>query len=99
MRGFPKTLSSKEDYLYVKEHFDREQWVPEFQALLDARMVWMPTGTVADESAGVTDATRKVVVDEQADPKTYTQYELQENPDAKIFRLGFTVAEVQAALR
>lgn len=99
MRGFPKTLSSKEDYLYVKDNFSVEEWKPEWQKLLDNHQVWMPTGEVASEAAGVTDATHKVEKMEEDGKVTFMQYELQDNPEAKIYRLGFTVAEVEAALR
>ena len=98
MRGFPKTLNTKDDYLYVKEHFSAEEWKPEWQELLDTHQVWMPTGEVVSAEAGVTDATHKVEKTEEGDKVTFMQYELQDNPQAKIYRLGFTIAEVEAAL-
>ena len=31
MRGYPKYLSTKADYEYVREHFSKEQWQADFQ--------------------------------------------------------------------
>ena len=39
MKGYPKNLNTKFDYLYVKENFKRELWEKDFQNLLDTRMV------------------------------------------------------------
>lgn len=96
MQGFPKTLNSKEDYLYIKENFDKSLWLPEFQNLLDSYKDWFFVSNLDSEDEGTTDDTHKVVVSENEDTTTYAQYELQENPTAKIFRLGFTVDEVTA---
>ena len=40
MKGYPKNLKTKFDYLYVKENFKRELWEKDFQNLLDTRMDW-----------------------------------------------------------
>lgn len=98
MKGYPKHLNTKDDYLYVKDNFPREQWVNDFQKLLDSRKDWITTGTVASVEAGVTDATHRVIpeyAENSAEPTSYAQQELQEIPTAKIFKLGFTVEEVQ----
>lgn len=100
MRGFPKRLSSKADYLYIKEHFPAEQWKPEWQALLDTMSDWFAVGNVASVEAGKTDATHRVeTFDDDNGKVTYTQYEYKANPDCKLLRLGFTEAEVRAALK
>lgn len=100
MVGFPKWLNTKEDYLYVREHFSREQWEPVFQALLDARMAWLNVGQLNSEAEGITDDTHKVVVvgGEDGMPVQYYQYEYKEDPNCRLFRLGFTVEEVQQLL-
>ena len=98
MKGYPSQLNSKEDYLYVRENFPREQWLPDFQALLDSYRDWFFVAHLERKEDGITDETHKVVEsqgeDEEAAP-TYDQYEFRENPTAKLFRLGFTVAEVE----
>lgn len=99
MRGYPKNLNSKEDYEFVRANFPAEQWLPDWQNLLESRFVWLPTGPVESEEAGIVDDTHKVVASETEEGKTeYTQYELSENRRAKIFRIGFTVEEVEQAI-
>ena len=101
MRGFPKTLSSKEDYLYVKANFPAEQWKPAWQALLDSRMDWFNTGAVK-KGKGITDETHKVVESEpmeEGGETIYYQFELRENPTCKLLQIDFTVEEVENALK
>jgi len=96
MKGFPKNLNTKDDYLYIKEHFDRELWVPEFQKLLDTTSDWFFVKNLDKAEDGITDNTHKIVSSEDTSTKeiTYMQYELRENPTAKIFKLGFTKEEI-----
>lgn len=100
MKGFPKFLNTKADYEYIKDNFPAEQWKPRWQNLLDERKNWFPTGQVESEEAGITDDTHKVVKYEDTSEGTtaYTQMELQDDPNSTLFRLGFTVEEVEAAL-
>ena len=93
MVGFPKHLNSKNDYLYVIENFPRPQWEPHLRALLDNRFGWFCTGPADGE--GATDATHRVEVMEDGGK---LQYEYRENPQATIYRIGFTVEEVEALL-
>lgn len=101
MRGFPKMLSSKADYINVKNDFPPEEWKPHYQALLDTMMAWYPTGEVENPEEGIIDATHRV---EEMDPMEeggevrYMQYELRENPHCKLYAIGFTKAEVKKAL-
>ena len=97
MKGFPKNLNTKEDYLYIKEHFERNLWVPEFQKLLDTTSDWFFVKNLDTAEDGITDDTHKVVETEISsdEPTVISQYEFRENPDAKLYKLGFTVEEVQ----
>lgn len=100
MRGFPATLSSKGDYIYVKDNFPDEQWKPEWQALLDSCKDWFNVGETTKKK-GKTDETHKVVEQEpmeEGGTTIYYQFELKENPTAKLFQIGFTAEEVEAAL-
>lgn len=96
MKGFPKNLNTKDDYLYIKEHFDRELWVPEFQKLLDTISDWFFVKNLDLEKDGITDDTHKIVeIETSSDkPTILSQYEFRENPDAKLFKLGFTKEEI-----
>ena len=97
MVGFPKHLNSKADYEYVKSNFPPEQWKPAFQELLNSQNQWFNTGIT---TVGTTDATHKVVTNEAMGdiPAISYQYELKEDPNCMLNWLGFTVAEVRAAL-
>lgn len=97
MKGFPKHLNSKKDYLYIRAHFDRELWLPEYQKLLDSRFDWFFVEDLESKEQGIEDDTHKIVetTDTETQTTKYAQYEYRENPTAKIFRIGFTVAEVE----
>lgn len=103
MRGFPKSLHTKEDYLYIKNNFEPEQWKPEFQKLLDTRMDWFFVKNLDSQEEGLNDNTHKVIEDKSVEldkegkpfeKVTYTQFELKENPQCKLNLIGFTVDEV-----
>jgi hypothetical protein len=101
MRGFPKYLNTKTDYEYVKATFPPEQWRPRFQALLDERFAWLPVGPLADGQPGVEDETHRVLVNPAETGQNVpvrVQEEYREDPNATIFRLGFTVEEVTQIL-
>ena len=91
MRGFPKFLNTKQDYLNCMTEFPQET-KKSLQALLDGRFSWFDTAVI--EIDGVTDDTHRVV--NTNDEKI--QQELREDPNARIFKLGFTVAEVEELL-
>lgn len=96
MMGFSKWLNSKQDYLYVKDNFPKQQWVDKFQSLLDERLAWFNLGEIADD--GITDETHKVVENEIDGAFVKYQYELKENPGSTLYRIGFTVDEVNKIL-
>lgn len=99
MRGYPKTLASREDYEYVAANFPPEQWKPDWQALLDSMCDWFYVRELADKSEGTIDATHKIEQGEdETGATTYTQYEWRVNPTCKLFRIGFTEAEVREKL-
>lgn len=102
MKGYPKFLNTREDYEFVRDNFDRSEWEKDFQYLLDTRCDWFFVSWLSDGDEGVTDATNKVVemkseVDGQ-DVVTRAQYVLQENPDCKLNRLGFSKEEIEGIL-
>ena len=92
MRGFPKHLNSKQDYLNCLSDYPAETKV-ELQRLLDSRFVWQDTAIIENE--GITDDTHRVI--ETEDGKI--QQELVEDINAEIFRLGFTVEEVEELIK
>lgn len=92
MRGFPKHLNSKQDYLNCLSDYPTETKA-ELQRLLDSRFVWQDTAIIENE--GITDDAHRVI--ETEDGKI--QQELVEDVNAEIFRLGFTVEEVEELIK
>lgn len=98
MNGYPKTLNSREDYEYVRTNFPKSEWEQDYQDLLNTVYEWYNMGEV--EGEGITDETHRVEEEQREDSETVicTQWEYRKNPDAKIFRLGFTEDEVKEIL-
>ena len=100
MKGFPRTINTKQDVLNLIEDYP-EQTKSFLQSLVDTKMAWHPTGKLADGDAGTTDSTHKVdeVTDENDVVTSRTQCELVEDTNGPLFRLGFaSVAEAEALI-
>lgn len=95
MEGYPKHLNSKEDYEYARKNFPKEKWEKSFQSLLDTRFDWFNVGEAVGD--GVTDATHKVLDDEETGRKY--QYVFKENPECMMNKIGYTEEEVKDILR
>ncbi len=102
MRDYPKHLNSRADYEYVRAHFPHNKWAKDFRRLLADEYRWFPVGEY-DTADGLTvDATHKV--DESktgtgTDEKTvYLYSELRADENCKMYRLGYTRAEVENIL-
>ena len=97
MKGFPRHINTKQDVLNLIEEYP-EQTKSFLQSLVDSKMAWHPTGTLADGDDGTTDSTHKVdeVTDENDVVTSRTQCELVEDSNGPIFRMGFaSVAEAE----
>lgn len=110
MVGFPKNLNTKYDFEYVREHLDelggetaKARLKAEYQALIEGSTCWYPDKELASEAEGVTDDTHKVISEQvgTGDEATtkYMQMVCRTNEDAKIFRIGFTVTEVENLIK
>lgn len=101
MHGFPKYFSTKQDVLNCIEEFPKK--TKQFlQELLDTKDVWLMQYKLADGEIGLEDETHKVVTNDDPETKELVeryQYALQEDPNGTIFRLGFTVQEVQELVK
>ena len=93
MQGFPKYLNTKHDYLNCLQDFP-EDTKKELQNLIDSRYSWTITKVLAENDTGVTDNTHKVI--ENNGEKL--QYEYVEDNNAKIFKLDFTVDDVEGLI-
>lgn len=103
MQGYPKTLNTKEDFMYVKEHFPKSAWQQDFQDLLDTRYEWYDVEVVESPESGITDDTHRVIPLEHEDSEgnkttTYMQQEYRFNENCRMLRLGFTADELETAL-
>jgi hypothetical protein len=98
MRNIPKYFATKQDYINVMQLFPKTEWEPLMRQLLSERYHWVEVGVVEEEN-GVNDKTHKVSVEHTEDGSViFRQLELQENPTAKIFRVGYSVVEVEGVL-
>lgn len=94
MKGMPKTWNSKKDVMYCFDYWPN-QTKEALQKFIDNRMEWLIDHKMTDTETGTEDDTHKVakVTDEDDNVTERYQMVLQEDPNAKIFRLGFTIRE------
>ena len=95
MRGVPKWFNTVEDVMNSMET-DKEATKAGLQKMLDGRFSWVATGKLGAKEKGVEDATHKVVASADMDGgnEERWQYELREDPNAWLFRIGLTVEKV-----
>ena len=105
MRGIPKFFNTKQDYLNVLAMPESEVPTSKKRELLEDLLQnlvdWFPVGPLAKKEDGIEDDEHKIVEsggEMEGETVTYTQYELRTNTGAPIFRVGFTVKEVQDLL-
>jgi len=115
MKGKPKFLNTKEDYLNLlamdESIVTKEEKKEALTDLLANVKDWIFVKELASKEEGVEDETHKIVESEvyQEEPAegepapepqfTYAQYEFKKNPGARLFLLGFTVDEVNALIQ
>ena len=100
MRGMPKHLNTRYDVEYCLQNYPEET-----KAFLTAKLAevkqWQVTGKLEDGDAGKTNKTHKVVeVKDQAtqEVKERYQHEYKDDLNCELFRLGYTVKEVEEIL-
>lgn len=91
MNGLSKYFNTKQDYLNCVEAYPQEM-KDRLQALLYERFVWVDRGEIQAGDIPMEDDSHRIVVDEEGKK---CQMELVEDENARIFQLGFTVAEVE----
>ncbi|WP_375666707.1 hypothetical protein [Bartonella sp. TT121SHDZB] len=105
MLDYPEHLNSKQDYLNMLS-FDKIETVRRLEDLLATRFYWIFVKELGEGEEGLTDDTHKVCVQteipvdlEGSFIEKRCQYELQESAHALIFRLGFSVEEVEQLIK
>lgn len=93
MRGFPKFLNTKQDYLNCLTMFP-EETKKALQTLLDNRFNWFDVA-ILEEDVTELAVNQRII---EADGEKMLQEE-KEDPNARIFLLGFTVEEVEELIK
>lgn len=101
MRGAAKHFNTLADVANSMA-VDKEGTKALLRKLKEGRFIWVDKGALGN-AQGVTDATHKVVeVGEGDSMENQTmkphQFERQEDPNAWMFRIGLTVAQIDAYL-
>lgn len=98
MRGFPKytDISTKYDVENLKSTFPKETKAF-LESLMNDRFIWVTTGELTNQESGITDDTHRVieVKDNETEAIGYAQQELVEDKNARIFRMGYTLEDVE----
>ena len=100
MNGFPKTVNNKHDIAHLMGEFEAETKAY-LQKVLDNKDQWLMTSKLEADDAGITDDTHKVeeLTDENDVVTERYQYELMEDPNGELYRLGYAnVNEIQEML-
>lgn len=95
MNGLHRALNTKADYMYIKKNEPEIAWREAYQTLLDGVYCWQPLGDTesADDYAG--DSVRVVSAGEDGNMVTQVY---KQDANCKLFRIGFTVSDIEAAL-
>ena len=93
MKGFPKTINNKNDIAHLLSDFP-ERTKAYLQNILDNKDQWLMTSKLEDGDAGITDDSHKVeeVTDDDDVVTERYQYELMEDPNGELYRLGYANA-------
>ena len=99
MRGIAKWFNTEEDIINCMA-VDEEATKARLRELLDGRFAWFPDKVLKKGAAGLEDDTHKVVTmqAENGGVEERWQYELREDSNAWIFRIGLTVEKINELL-
>jgi len=98
MQGFPKVIQTRHDVevLLLTHPIETKVFLSEISNDI---LQWYPSGElVGVEGEGITDDTHKVVIEEREGVEYKTQYELKENPNCKLYQMGYTIEEVKVII-
>lgn len=103
MRGFPTHLNTRADYELVHDaalagELPTDKLLTAYDALLNTRLHYVFDRLLAtDEPADGAEPEYRVMAEKLEDGTTQrTQYKLVDNPDARLYQLGFAVADIEA---
>ena len=102
MRGIPTIFGTRDDVFNSLQE-DAKETKKRLEELYAGRNIWVAKHKIT-EGSGLNDATHKTVMQNAVthigDPEALElwQYELVEDPNAWIFKLGFTSDEIYALI-
>lgn len=100
MRGYPQSFATKQDYLNSLQLYP-EQTKSDLKRLLSSRFIWENQKELTDKKSGKNDETHQVLETEKTDEQTgktvkvFIQQKKVEDKNSTLFRLGFSVKEVE----
>lgn len=97
MKGFPKHLNTRDDYLFVKDNFEYAMYSKVFQDLLDSEYDWFFVRQLDTDDNPVLTNNQKIEIS-TGETETRSLYEYRVNPTCKLLQIGFTHEEVVAIL-
>lgn len=97
MIGFPKTLSTKEDFYNLKDMYLKEV-KKVLKNLMDDRFIWIEDREVEANQPHVDNDKIKVIRTRKDDKEIYMQMKLVEDTNSEFYRLGWTIAEANEFL-
>lgn len=103
MRGVPKIFGTEQDIINSMAE-DPQTTKAKLRELLAGRFAWFTVRKLKDGEAGLEDATHRVVAQrggmgpEDEGPEERWQYELQEDANAFMFKIGLTVDKINSYL-
>jgi len=98
MMGFPRVLTTRFDYDYIRANFQPNEWRPAFQKLLDGEYIWQMIGELAAGDAGIADETHRVETSERDGVTSRYQFVLDVDGSCAMLRAGLTHDDVVAWL-
>ena len=96
MKGMPKTFNSKKDVEFCLQRWP-EMTKDFLQKIKDSRNTWLIDHKMDLNEDGIEDETHKVTELYDEDGNLTEKYQMvwDEDPNARLFRLGFTVEEAE----
>ena len=93
MNGFPRNINNKNDIANLMGDFETETKAY-LQTVLDNKDQWLMTSKLKADDVGVTDDTHKVeeLTDDDDVVTERYQYELMEDTNGELYRLGYANA-------
>ncbi|RUM41394.1 MAG: hypothetical protein DSY80_08945 [Desulfocapsa sp.] len=99
MNGYPKHLNTKADYEYIEKHYP-DEYEEEMRKLWNTKDNYFAVRTLGGNEIGINDERMKVVESIANDGTIErVQMRLEQDPNSKMVRLGFSVNENISAPR